>query len=166
MEKSSQIAWKIVPLRHFFPLKVVPLIEVLLYPLFLIGESCGCETLSSLGKRGGEMKVKDGKGVKNQRMYSELGLEMPPLHLEPHVLDEMNSTPTSLPLQGSFTRVGWPFTQRFNSLNYKSEGLLTVIVADRGLKTVSDQMRGGVGWGLMASARCTLIPQQQNTPQA
>jgi hypothetical protein len=31
MEKSSQIAWKIVPLRHFFPLKVVPLIEVLLY---------------------------------------------------------------------------------------------------------------------------------------
>jgi hypothetical protein len=33
MEKSSQIAWKIVPLRHFFPLKVVPLIEVLLYYL-------------------------------------------------------------------------------------------------------------------------------------
>jgi hypothetical protein len=33
MEKSSQIAWKIVPLRHFFPLKVVPLIEVLLYTL-------------------------------------------------------------------------------------------------------------------------------------
>jgi hypothetical protein len=31
MEKSSQIAWKIVPLRCFFPLKVVPLIEVLLY---------------------------------------------------------------------------------------------------------------------------------------
>jgi hypothetical protein len=31
MEKSSQIAWKIVPLRHFFPLKVVPPIEVLLY---------------------------------------------------------------------------------------------------------------------------------------
>jgi hypothetical protein len=31
MEKSSQIAWKIVPLSHFFPLKVVPLIEVLLY---------------------------------------------------------------------------------------------------------------------------------------
>jgi hypothetical protein len=31
MEKSSQIAWKIVPLAHFFPLKVVPLIEVLLY---------------------------------------------------------------------------------------------------------------------------------------
>jgi hypothetical protein len=31
MEKSSQIAWKIVPLRHFFPLKVVPLIEILLY---------------------------------------------------------------------------------------------------------------------------------------
>jgi hypothetical protein len=31
MEKSSQIAWKIVPLRHFFPLKVVPFIEVLLY---------------------------------------------------------------------------------------------------------------------------------------
>jgi hypothetical protein len=31
MEKSSQIAWKIVPLGHFFPLKVVPLIEVLLY---------------------------------------------------------------------------------------------------------------------------------------
>jgi hypothetical protein len=33
MEKSSQIAWKIVPLRHFFPLKVVPLIEVLLYKI-------------------------------------------------------------------------------------------------------------------------------------
>jgi hypothetical protein len=31
MEKLSQTAWKIVPLRHFFPLKVVPLIEVLLY---------------------------------------------------------------------------------------------------------------------------------------
>jgi hypothetical protein len=31
VKKSSQIAWKIVPLRHFFPLKVVPLIEVLLY---------------------------------------------------------------------------------------------------------------------------------------
>jgi hypothetical protein len=31
MEKSSQIAWKFVPLRHFFPLKVVLLIEVLLY---------------------------------------------------------------------------------------------------------------------------------------
>jgi hypothetical protein len=31
MEKSSQIIWKIVPFRHFFPLKVVPLIEVLLY---------------------------------------------------------------------------------------------------------------------------------------
>jgi hypothetical protein len=31
MEKSSQIAWKIVPLRHFFPLKIVPLNEVLLY---------------------------------------------------------------------------------------------------------------------------------------
>jgi hypothetical protein len=25
MEKSSQRAWKIVPSRHFFPLKVVPL---------------------------------------------------------------------------------------------------------------------------------------------
>jgi hypothetical protein len=33
METSSQIAWRIVPLRHFFPLKVVPLIEVLLYNL-------------------------------------------------------------------------------------------------------------------------------------
>jgi hypothetical protein len=31
MEKPSQIAWKIVSLRQFFPLKVVPLIEVLLY---------------------------------------------------------------------------------------------------------------------------------------
>jgi hypothetical protein len=28
MEKSSQIAWKLVPLRSFFPLNVVPLIEV------------------------------------------------------------------------------------------------------------------------------------------
>jgi hypothetical protein len=40
MEKSSQIAWKIVPLRHFFPLKVVPLIEVLLY-LHLFLQSLG-----------------------------------------------------------------------------------------------------------------------------
>jgi hypothetical protein len=31
MERTSQIACQIVPLRHFFPLKVVPLIEVLLY---------------------------------------------------------------------------------------------------------------------------------------
>jgi hypothetical protein len=31
MEKSSRIAWKIVLLRHFFPLEVVPLFEVLLY---------------------------------------------------------------------------------------------------------------------------------------
>jgi hypothetical protein len=36
MEKSSQIAWKIVPLSHFYPLKVVPLIEVLLYLYYLI----------------------------------------------------------------------------------------------------------------------------------
>jgi hypothetical protein len=28
-----QIAWTIVPLRHFFPLKVVPLIEIFLYAL-------------------------------------------------------------------------------------------------------------------------------------
>jgi hypothetical protein len=34
MEKSSQIAWKIVPLRQIFPLKVVPVIEVLLYGKF------------------------------------------------------------------------------------------------------------------------------------
>jgi hypothetical protein len=33
MENSSQIAWKLVPLRHFFPLKAVPLIELLLYVL-------------------------------------------------------------------------------------------------------------------------------------
>jgi hypothetical protein len=31
MKKLSGIAWKIVPLIHFSPLKVVPLIEVLLY---------------------------------------------------------------------------------------------------------------------------------------
>jgi hypothetical protein len=36
MEKSSQIAWKIVPLRHLFPLKLVPLIEVLLYVMLQI----------------------------------------------------------------------------------------------------------------------------------
>jgi hypothetical protein len=35
MGKSSQIAWKILPLRRSFPLKVVPLIEVLLYPFFI-----------------------------------------------------------------------------------------------------------------------------------
>jgi hypothetical protein len=40
MEKSSQIAWKLVPLIHFSPLKVVPLIEVLLYSRsFLSGTS-------------------------------------------------------------------------------------------------------------------------------
>jgi hypothetical protein len=33
MEKSSQIVWKLVPLRHFFPLKVVPLDEILLFIL-------------------------------------------------------------------------------------------------------------------------------------
>jgi hypothetical protein len=33
MEMSSQIAWKLVPLRHFSTLKVVPLIEVLLYDI-------------------------------------------------------------------------------------------------------------------------------------
>jgi hypothetical protein len=27
---GTTVAWKIVPLRHLFPLKVVPLIEVLL----------------------------------------------------------------------------------------------------------------------------------------
>jgi hypothetical protein len=42
MKKSSQIALKIVPLRHFFPLKVVPLIEVLLYLEF--NQECGCDT--------------------------------------------------------------------------------------------------------------------------
>jgi hypothetical protein len=33
MEESSQIAWKPVPLKYFSPLKVVPLIEVLLYSI-------------------------------------------------------------------------------------------------------------------------------------
>jgi hypothetical protein len=47
MEISSQIAWKIAPLRHFFPLKVVPLIEVLLYSTSL-GFAWG--TLSSAKK--------------------------------------------------------------------------------------------------------------------
>jgi hypothetical protein len=42
MEKSSQIAWNLVPLRHLFPLKVVPLIEVLLYILILICYRCDC----------------------------------------------------------------------------------------------------------------------------
>jgi hypothetical protein len=41
MEKSSQIAWRIVPLRHFFPLKVVPLIEVLLYAVLIIAVPVG-----------------------------------------------------------------------------------------------------------------------------
>jgi hypothetical protein len=44
MEKSSQIAWKIVPLRHFFPLKVVPLIEVLLYLIDRLHEVLGGST--------------------------------------------------------------------------------------------------------------------------
>jgi hypothetical protein len=33
MEKPSQIAWEIVPLIHLFPLKIVPLIEVLMFCL-------------------------------------------------------------------------------------------------------------------------------------
>jgi hypothetical protein len=40
MEKSSQITWIIVPLRNLFPLKVVPLIEVLLYSNFTGGRYC------------------------------------------------------------------------------------------------------------------------------
>jgi hypothetical protein len=36
MEKSSQIAWRIVPLKDFFPPKVVPLIEVLLYTVYTV----------------------------------------------------------------------------------------------------------------------------------
>jgi hypothetical protein len=36
MEKSNQIAWKIIPLGHFFPIKVVPLIEVLLWFIALL----------------------------------------------------------------------------------------------------------------------------------
>jgi hypothetical protein len=45
MEMSSQIAWKIVPLRHYFPLMVVPLIEVLLYrrPRFQVPIECQCQ---------------------------------------------------------------------------------------------------------------------------
>jgi hypothetical protein len=39
MEKPSQIALKAVPLRHFLPLKVVLLIEVLLYQIGSFGES-------------------------------------------------------------------------------------------------------------------------------
>jgi hypothetical protein len=38
MGKSSQVAWKLVPLRHFFPLKIVLLIEVLLYNFVLLEE--------------------------------------------------------------------------------------------------------------------------------
>jgi hypothetical protein len=41
MENSRQIAWKIVPLRHYFPLKLVPLIEVLLYIYILLGAQQG-----------------------------------------------------------------------------------------------------------------------------
>jgi hypothetical protein len=47
MEKSSQIAWKIVPLRHFFRLKVVPLIEVLLYVIGREGVECSIKFASS-----------------------------------------------------------------------------------------------------------------------
>jgi hypothetical protein len=36
MEQLSQIAWKIVPLRHFFPLMIVPLIEDLLLAEFRV----------------------------------------------------------------------------------------------------------------------------------
>jgi hypothetical protein len=44
--EGCQIAWKIVPLRHFFPLKVVPLIEVLLYSGFwAIARYCKGNTL-------------------------------------------------------------------------------------------------------------------------
>jgi hypothetical protein len=50
MEKSSQIEWKIVPFRHFFPLKVVPLIEVLLYLLGLVKLSLIKDILHNFGQ--------------------------------------------------------------------------------------------------------------------
>jgi hypothetical protein len=48
MKKSSQIAWKLVPLRHFFPLKAVPLIEILLYRYL----SWGLEAVHERCRRG------------------------------------------------------------------------------------------------------------------
>jgi hypothetical protein len=61
MEKSSQIAWKIVPHRPFFPLKLVPLIEVLLYnrfSLFQLGGTSEGESRSSNGPGGGSPRQK------------------------------------------------------------------------------------------------------------
>jgi hypothetical protein len=51
MEKSTQIAWKIVPLRDFFALKVVPLIEVLLYAVLDTGSPL-CVHVGFLGTSG------------------------------------------------------------------------------------------------------------------
>jgi hypothetical protein len=52
MKKSSQIAWNIVPLRYFFPLKVVPLIEVLLYPETSTKLATACSTLAVTSEAG------------------------------------------------------------------------------------------------------------------
>jgi hypothetical protein len=73
MEKSSQRAWKIVPLRHFFPLKVVPLIEVLLYQdrfftLMLTICSSVCDLGCSAGVTSGPPRqpVNDDPGPQNE----------------------------------------------------------------------------------------------------
>jgi hypothetical protein len=72
MEKSSQIAWKIVPLRHFFPLKIVPLIEVLLYNF--IGPFYGLSLVSQhAGKRKGRLLRIRGprRGYRASRLLGE-----------------------------------------------------------------------------------------------
>jgi hypothetical protein len=59
MENSSPISWKLVPLRHFFPLKVVPLIEVLLYILesVLFHREIALSCPGDAGFNGSEMGV-------------------------------------------------------------------------------------------------------------
>jgi hypothetical protein len=71
MEKSSQIAWKIVPLGHFFPLKVVPLIEVLLYGFFgvKIRNSPGARILGGEDQEDGYLNHEFG-GESSKKMSS------------------------------------------------------------------------------------------------
>jgi hypothetical protein len=73
MEKSSQIALKIVPLRHFFSLKVVPLIEVLLYSTALLEYSQVRDTRMWAHVRGASPKKpfdKRDPSLTGTRLYS------------------------------------------------------------------------------------------------
>jgi hypothetical protein len=107
MEKSSQIAWKIVPLRHFFPLKAVPLIEVLLYGL------CGI-----LGRDPGDAvtlrRIPARKGRKNNNSLS----------LAPTISVQSAKS-------GCKRMVKTPSTFGYNFTSPRSSSLLTTSINDR-----------------------------------